>query len=92
MYSKRASAVFVICLLLCACSKESDRVKKEYEMMLQVGATGQERCTKLRQIADTYLREQNENEYQLAKSEADSACLDAHLAEMEGTTQIYRSQ
>lgn len=88
----RTPAAFVICLLLCACSKESDRAKKEYEMMLQVGATGEERCTKLKQIADAYLREQNESEYQRATLEADTACLEALMSEMRGTTQVYRSR
>lgn len=61
-------------------------------MMLRIGATGEERCAKLQQIADAYLREQDESEYQLARSEADIACLEARMAEMRGTTQIYRSR
>lgn len=61
-------------------------------MMLRVGATGEERCTKLQQIADAHLSEQNESEYQRARLEAETACLEARMAEMGGTTQIYRSR
>lgn len=55
-------------------------------MMLRIGATGQERCTKLQQIADAYLREQNESEYPLARVEAEYVCLEARLAELRSTT------
>ena len=81
-----------MCILLCACTKASDRAKNEYEMMMRLGATGDERCTKLQQIADAYLSEQNEREYQLAKVKADNTCLQAGLDRMDGTTRVYRSQ
>ena len=77
----RTSAVVAVAALLTvsACDKPSDKVKREYELMLKNGATLDEQCKKMREIAAAYLVEENEAEYGLAHNLAEVRCHQADL-------------
>lgn len=76
--------IFIALLALAACSKPSDKAKREYQLMLKSGATLEEKCAKMQEIAAAYLAEENEGEYPLAKVQADGACLDVQLDRLRG--------
>lgn len=71
-------------LALAACSKPSDKAKREYQLMLKGGATLEEKCAKMQEIAAAYLAEENEDEYPMAKAEAGGVCLDVQLDRLRG--------
>jgi hypothetical protein len=65
----------ILALLLAGCAeKESAKLERQVDMMKKAGATSAELCTKEREIADAYLREENAEEYDLKKLSADVRC------------------
>ena len=74
-----ACASVLVALLLGACDKPSDKAKREYQLMLRSGASLEEQCEKLKQVAAAYLAEENQTEYEMADIRADLKCNDVAL-------------
>lgn len=79
MWRFLAAAALAALALLTACDRPSDKAKREYQLMLKSGATLEEQCEKLREVAAAYLAEENEKEYEWADIQADSKCLEVSL-------------
>jgi hypothetical protein len=68
---------------LSGCSQsEGERAEKQYEIVLKTYPTKRERCNEQRKVADAYLRDQNQQKYQMWDMEADTTCLDADLRDL----------
>ena len=65
----------LLLLALASCSNAAEKAKREYLMMKDSGASGQERCDKLQEIAAAYLSDEKETEYLIARIKADEQCL-----------------
>jgi hypothetical protein len=72
-------AVLMCCVFASGCDKASDRSKREYAMMVRHLASSEERCEKKREIALAYLKEGNEQEYQMANMDARIECNGAEI-------------
>lgn len=66
--------VVLLALLLAACSSDAERQIRQYEIMKRNGATAAERCAKAREVAEAYLAEENELQYQFWDVESGLAC------------------
>ncbi|MBA3512301.1 hypothetical protein [Sphingomonas sp.] len=82
MYKSYSWVIFPAAVLLTACDKPSDKAKREYRMMVKGGASLEDQCRKKREIAAAYLAEENEEEYPMAKLEADVRCHESALQRM----------
>jgi hypothetical protein len=80
------AAVQVCCLVLSGCEKASDRAQREYDMMVRAHASAEARCAKKHEIAEAFLKEENEQEYQLTDVEADVECNRASLDRLSGAS------
>ena len=79
MYRITRVVALTALFMLTSCSKASDKAKREYQLMVKSGATVQEQCDKMQQIAAAYLAEENEAEYPMAKIQANLKCNEAAL-------------
>ena len=72
-------AVILGCCLaiVSACSNSAQDAERELEIVQQSGGSLDEICEAKRKVADAYLKAQDADKYQIAKSYADMACLDA---------------
>lgn len=78
---RRSAAV--IALLLGSCSKPSDDAKRQFEIV-DKGRDNQAKCDQARKVADAYLRENNEKEYNSWKLTADVKCMTASFEPYQG--------
>lgn len=60
-----------------ACSNSAQDAERELEIVQQSGGSLDEICAAKRKVADAYLKAQDADKFQIAKSSADMACLDA---------------
>jgi hypothetical protein len=67
-------------LLLCGCSKPSDDVRKQLEILQRVGSP-RDVCTGSKKLAAALLAEHNERDYYVAKVSADISCMHADQLE-----------
>lgn len=74
--------VVISAIMLVACDKPSANAKREYDMMVRAGASGEQRCAKKREIAEAFLREGNEEEHPMANIEASLECNRVRLDSM----------
>lgn len=64
-------ALLLVVAALSSCDKASDKAQREYILLMKGGASAEERCAKLHEIAAAYLKEENSQEYPMAKIKAD---------------------
>jgi hypothetical protein len=74
-------AVILGCCLaiVSACSNSAQEAERELDIVQQSGGSLDEICEAKRKVADAYLKAQDADKYQIAKSYADTACLDAEI-------------
>lgn len=80
------TATLVCCVVLSGCDKASDRATREYDMMVRAHASAEARCAKKREIAEAFLKEENEHEYEMANVEAGLECNQASLDRLSGAS------
>jgi hypothetical protein len=66
-------------LALCSCSKRSDALERQYNMMKQSHASMSELCKKNKEVADALLAEENAEKYKMRSVEADLDCAEADM-------------
>lgn len=68
---------------LSGCEKESAKAVREADMVERSG-TPDDKCAAKRRVAEAFLREGNERDYSLHKSEAESFCMNLDLSRRNG--------
>lgn len=77
----KLALIVVLPLGLAACSQsESASAVKQLQTVQAAHASPQEICTARRKVAAAYLKEGNTANYRGAKSDAETACLNADLS------------
>ncbi|WP_147276208.1 hypothetical protein [Sphingomonas aracearum] len=67
-------AIILPLLALCACNSESRNATRELEMIYKANGSGDEKCAAKGKLANAYLHEGNQKEYENAKLTADIYC------------------
>jgi hypothetical protein len=74
-----SGGLLALLLLLVSCSSESAEAEAELAMIIKANGNGSDRCAARRKVAEAYLHERKQQEYQEAKVHADGECLGARL-------------
>lgn len=73
----------LVFFVVAGCSSESQKAQESYDMAKRNGASASELCERGQAVAEAYLREGNEQAYQLADLYADGECNDAVLEQLQ---------
>jgi len=70
----RSAVLLASAILLAGCAKASEAEVRQYEMMKRSHASRHELCKKARKVAEAYLAEENEAEYEMWNIKANLDC------------------
>ena len=78
----RAVTIFLVITALYGCADRAKEAEEQYRIVERTGGTTQERCDAAGKVADAYLEQKNEKDYQFWRLIRDTACLSAKLGVM----------
>jgi hypothetical protein len=80
----RLLAILLLVSLVACGENESAKLERQLKIMETTGSTDADLCAKAQQVADAYLAEENQAEYEMAKVHAGTYCVGAQVEHLEG--------